>query len=68
MFDFIKQMATDVATVSLEGLIERSARSDYVLMLIEDQKRVANGIDDGMRERVFVVKNDEFRFVRHSRN
>jgi hypothetical protein len=37
-------------------------------MLIEDQKRVANGIDDAMRERVFIVKFDEFFLVRHGRN
>jgi hypothetical protein len=54
-------MATDVATGYLERLIEGSTRSKYLLVPVEYQQRVANGIDDGMGKHVSIVHIDGFR-------
>src|ERR1035437_6960525 len=48
--NLINQMPPDILIDELEGLIEGPARGDDAQIVIEHQKRVANGIDDGVRE------------------
>src|ERR1700688_3413214 len=51
VFDLIKQMATNILTGELKDLIEGAARSGDALIPVEHQERVANGINNRMRER-----------------
>jgi len=48
--------------------MEGSARSDDAQVLVEHQKRVANGIYDGVRERDSVGNLDEWRDLRLCRS
>ena len=49
--DLVNQMTADILIDEMEGLIEGPARGDDAQVVVEHQKRIANGIDDGMRER-----------------
>ena len=65
--DFPEQAPDHVLTHEPEGLIEGAAGGDDAQILVEHQERVANGIDDGMRERdaiLPVVERGVFRQIR----
>ena len=51
IFNLINQMSPDILIDELEDLIESPARSNDAQLLVEHQKRVADGIDDRTRER-----------------
>ena len=48
-------MAANILIDEMKGLVEGSARGDDAQVLIEHKDRVANGIDDGICERKFVL-------------
>src|SRR5450830_1400613 len=65
--NFINQMPANILIGELEGLVKGSARGDDAQVLVEHQKRVANRINDSVRERDSVWNLDEWRDLRHCR-
>jgi len=59
--NFINQMPADILIKEMEDLKEGRARGNDTQVVVEHQKRVANSIDDGMRERRCVWNSSEWR-------
>src|ERR1035437_6744845 len=65
--NLINQTIADIFIDEMKCLIEGAARGDDAQVVIEHQKRVANGIDDGVREGGRVWNSGEGYILRHYR-
>ena len=63
--DLIKKMAKNILTDELKGLIKGTARGDDAQVLVKHQKRIANRINDSVRERNSIFNSVEWRVTRH---
>ena len=66
--DLIEQVAADLVAIQPKGIVEGAARSNDAQIVVEHHERIANSIDDGMRERDSVFHIDEWRILRQRRS
>ena len=65
--DLIKQVTADFVTDELKGIVKGAARGDDAEAVVEHRRRIADGIDDGIRERDSVFYVDEWCLLRQRR-
>ena len=65
--DFIKQVTADFVTDEPKGTVKGAARGDDAEVVVEHHEWIADSIDDGICERIFVFYGDEWCLLRQRR-